>query len=91
MASGARSQKGKAETSTAAPPSSPADAAVGPFAADCANAALREEVKKLYAAIFKKVAVKEGKPSGGRGWGMVYAPDVMAPRLMYLRDPSIRR
>ena len=31
-----------------------------PFAADCANAALRDEVKKLYAAISKRIAPKEG-------------------------------
>ena len=31
-----------------------------PFAADCANDALREEVRKLYAAIFKKQAPREG-------------------------------
>ena len=32
----------------------------GCFAADCANAALKEETKKLYAAIFKGQAAKEG-------------------------------
>ena len=44
---------------------SSAPAALGPFAADCANAALRDEVRKIYAAIFKKVAAKEGMTDGG--------------------------
>ena len=59
-----------ASPASSGPSSPPAAAALGPFAADCANAALRDEVKKLYAAIFKKVAAKEGEhdehPAGGR-------------------------
>ena len=67
--------KGKdVPAATACPSSASGDAVVlGPFAADCANAALREEVKKLYTAIFKKVAVKEGVLAGageGRGGGV---------------------
>ena len=38
---------------------------VGSFATDCANAALRDEVKRLYASIFKKVASKEGDDRAG--------------------------
>ena len=61
MAPGGGANKGKAPSPASSEPSSaPADAALGPFAADCANAALRDEVKKLYAAIFKKVSPKEG-------------------------------
>ena len=57
-----------------APASSPAPAAasasadvlrqpkLGPFAADCANSALREEVKKVYVAIDKMEAPSEGEP-----------------------------
>ena len=52
---------GKKDPPTAGPPSStPSGAALGPFAADCANSALKEEVKKLYAAIFKGNGSKEG-------------------------------
>ena len=42
----------------AGPPSNPA--VLGPLAADCANAALKEELKKLYAAIFRRSGSKEG-------------------------------
>ena len=53
--------------------SSSSAAVLGPHAADCANATLKAEVKKLYAAIFKKLAPKEGgiKNCGGPllgGW-----------------------
>ena len=40
--------------------------APGPFSADCANAALREELKKLYGAMHKNVAAKEGACPGRR-------------------------
>ena len=65
MAPGGGANKGKAPSPASSEPSSaPADAALGPFAADCANAALREEVRKIYTAIFKKVAAKEGAYMG---------------------------
>ena len=51
----------------AAPPAAPPE--LGPFAADCANAGLKEEVKKLYAAMLKKMATKEGGKSGREGGG----------------------
>ena len=61
-------KKGKESPSSGGTSSTPApDTVLGPFAADCANAALRDEVKKIYAAIFKKVAAKEGLLRGEEG------------------------
>ena len=80
MASGAKKVKPDAPAS-GVPSSAPA--ALGPFAADCANTALREEVKKIYAAIFKKLAAKEGMydgallppdPRGASGWKFPHPP-----------------
>ena len=67
-------KKGRAEAPPAASPAGPSSSAppeLGPFAADCANAGLKEEVKKLYAAMQKKMAAKEGGKciKGVGGWG----------------------
>ena len=50
----------KPSTMVSDPPSPAVPEERGCFAADCANAALREETKKLYAAIFKGLGAKEG-------------------------------
>ena len=72
-------KKGRAEALPAASPAGPSSSAppeLGPVAADCANAGLKEEVKKLYAAMLKKMATKEGGKSFKGGVGAGGAPHI---------------